>query len=1300
MTANDPGHLNAQEDFNPLDFPLSGRRLIEASAGTGKTYNIANLFLRLILGHGIEQPLEVDQILVVTFTRAATSELRRRIRARVEQAFQDFRRGHSEEAEISALIPDAEEERTRLIRLLNEAILRMDEACISTIHSFAVQAAKTFLFETGAIADIEISEYGETANRQIIADHYRYLATLRGEFAEEFKALVLAPNKLREFQNYYKNGLPLGCRIEAETGRSRDLGGLYDQYRQQRSDIERAHQDFSQEWKALFIRSPGVEHKANCVDFADRFNENLHDEFRRDFQWARSATNLANFIQGLLRDEGPNYVESKAKYFTNWMEMPEEAGDGECFNFVIRLREQFRSWFDLQSDTEQAGRQAILESLQAKQAEIPLDQMSLDDVIRLINQKLDDDRTADALRQIITQTYPACLVDEFQDTDPEQFLMFNRIYKNAAKGAGFFMIGDPKQSIYSFRGADIFSYLKVRSSVRDEEEREGDRKIFSLGTNWRSKKALVDATNRLFREPAQMESAPVFLFRGIDYQAVNSCEDTRGQTRGTFSIGKDCGLSDKSLVFVGNQDSGEESKIDGSMLRRKYARDTAARISALLSHDSGGRITDEEGVTNPVAPGDIAVLVRSGFEARHIREELAQPAIGIRSVYLSQRDSVFAEAEVSEDLFHVLIAMHECTDKNRLKAALATPLLRAFAFKFDELDQLENNENDLEALIEEFSAYRQLWRQHGILTALNHMLVQRGLFAAIATRQDSDRVFTDLRHLGDLLQQQDMQSGSAEQLIDWYASQLSDDSLLDEDSKRIRLESDEDLVKIVTIFVAKGLEYPVVFLPFFFFHRPINLKKNIPLYHDQSDDFRAVIDLSSNEADIEQRMAKENLAENMRLFYVAVTRAIYQCYIGISASTYNRKNVFTHTHWAHLLGIEEPRPAWATIQAALEQRFGEGQSVDYRELGDVAAQHFIAAQSLQSQLAPPDPSIRAPESFWQIASYSRLAHGSKFRADDKGDDEVLSLLSLEEPRDEPLHAADDERWADDVRYTLKGSSITGTCLHDIFESYGLEPGADFGQLVEKQLSACGLDKPARPRTMGESEYSALSAAFPGRVAAWLLAALVQPLENPVIKGIPSLKQLFSSREVIPELAFDFAIGSASSMPLLEDINQALLDAGLAGLEIEGGKIHGLMTGAIDLVFEHDQKIYVLDYKSNTLGKAPRFYDQDGMTLAMTQNRFDLQYMIYSTAVHRYFSSRFAKLYSFDEQEGKSLSFGGVFYLFLRGMGLSEKPYRQHGVWFTRPQSEHISALERAFGGSGDGGQRNKTATATGKRKSR
>lgn len=1283
MAAHEPGQQQTHGAFSLLEFPLSGRRLIEASAGTGKTYNISNLFLRLILGHGMERPLEVDQILVVTFTRAATSELRGRIRARVEQAFQAFRAGHSDEPEIHALIPASVEERTQCISLLHKAILRMDEACVSTIHSFAVQAAKAFLFETGALADIEIGEYGDEASSEVLSDHYRYLAALSGDYAQEFKSLVLVPDRARAFHAYFRNELPPECRIKSSAGESLDLGGLYERYRRQRSGFESEHKKLQQEWKARFFKSSDSDHKARCVAFAEHFNKDLKDEFSKQYRWTRSGNNLANFLHHQLLEPGPGYQRSKAKYFTNWMEIPAEAGEGELFEFMIRLREHYRAWFDLQFETGQSGRRALLESLRENQAEIRLDRMSLDDVISLINQKLDDARTAAALRRIITQTYPVCLVDEFQDTDPGQFLMFNRIYEQA-EGTGFFMIGDPKQSIYSFRGADIFSYLRVRNGVRGEEKAEGEGKIYSLATNWRSKKALVEACNRLFSEPAASGPAPVFLYQGIEYQDVASCEDIGGQSRGTFSVGEGGELSGKSLVFVGNPESSEESKVDGSTMRRQFARDTAARISALFDAGNGARISDEQGVSRPVAPGDIAVLVRSRLEARYMKEELARPEIGIRSVYLSQRDSVFSEAEISEDIFHVLHAMHECTDKNKIKAVLATPLLRAFTFEFEELDRLENDDNVLEDLIQEFSTYRQLWQKRGLLTALNQLLERRGLFAALATRADSDRLFTDLRHLGDLLQQQDLQSGSAEQLIDWYAGQLRDDSLMDEDSKRIRLESDENLVRIVTIFVAKGLEYPFVFLPFFFLPKPVDLKRSLPLYHDENNDYRPVIDLSSEQEEISQRMAREQLAEDMRLFYVAVTRAIYQCCIGISASTYgsNKNNVFSLSHWAHLLGISESRPDWATIRTALEHRFGEGQSVDYRELGDVAARKFIPAQGQQIHLSPPDPTVRAPDSRWQIASYSRLAHGGPARGDDKGDDEKRPVPAQEEPLYEPGHTADDDRWAGDVRYTLKGSSVTGSCLHDIFESYGLDPSVDFGQLVEQRLTAYGLDKPERLRGTSEHEYTRLAETWPARVGSWLEAVLVQPLENASIGGIPGLKQLFSSRQVIPELTFDFAIGSTASGPLVADINQVLEDAGLAGLELESDSIQGLMTGAIDLVFMHDRKIYVLDYKSNTLGKAPRFYDQDGMTDAMVQNRFDLQYMIYSTAIHRYFTSRHTAQYAYDETAGTEYCFGGVFYLFLRGMGLSGKPYRQHGVWFTRPQAEHISALDDALAGGG------------------
>jgi len=1289
------------EVFRPLLFPLQGKRLIEASAGTGKTYNIANLFLRLVLGHGSTYPFTVDQILVVTFTRAATSELNGRIRARLEEALLVFRGGETEDFFIQKLAVELADDSALSIKRLNDALLSMDEASISTIHSFAVQAARTFLFETGALADIQISESGSDAKTQIITDLYRDMSMQYGQQSPDFYALV--PGKsFNDFHRYYGNNIPLDCKILPDTPGVTGVSDLHVQYCTKRDELQNAHNDFVQEWEALFPGKPRELDKDYCNKITDRFNNQLLDEFKNEFKLRRTVSSLVGYLCTQLSGNSADYLEkSTTNYFKAWMRMPERSGDGNCFDMVMRLRDHFRTALQFKSETKMKGAGVILRTLQQKQAEFALDQMALDDVIHLINQKLADEKSAKSLRRIITQTYPVCLVDEFQDTDPEQFRMFNEIYSDAGDNTGFFMIGDPKQSIYAFRGADIFSYLNVRAEIAASQA-ESDQKIFSLDTNWRSKAALIEVTNKLFRESAQIDSKletaedneqekhktlPVFLFKGIEYQTVKSCEDEPHLAKKPgFQINDETA---PALVFIGNPDT--ESKKNKGTLHRKYAKDTAARISALLHAATGGKIKTNENDAQPLSPQDIAVLVRSGREARVIRDELARKEIGIRCVYLSQKDSVFSDSEISEDLYHVLVAINEHSDKRRLKAALATPLLRGFKFNFDEVDGIEESDNVLESLIEEFGGYKKLWREYGLLAALNRLMgnQKRGLFSSIASRPDSDRIFTDLRHLGDLLQQQDLESDSSEQLIDWYASQLNDDSSLDEDSKRIRLESDENLVKIVTIHVSKGLEYPVVFLPFFYLPWPVNLKIALPLYHANQkgagqNSLKAIVNFSSDDQTVKAQMQRESLAEDMRLLYVAITRAVYQCYIGISTATHggDTKHVFKDTVWAHLLEVEVENPDWPAIQFALENHFGVDPSVDYRALGDVEAKAFQPPLEQQVKIIQPDITVRAPTSSWRITSYSALAHGKKLRSDTKADDEVL-IVDSPAPPDEILLTTADREWATNPRYTLKGSATTGDCLHQIFEDYALAPNEDFEFIVEQGLSGYGLEKPRRKRDEKEQPYQARCEIHLRGIKRWLTQALTQPLEHVGAHGFPSLYDLIQSGQLIPEMDFDFAIGSDSDVVRMSSVNQALKNAGLdgvAGYE----KIHGLMTGTIDLVFVHDARVYVLDYKSNTLGKAPRFYDQGPMGESMAANRFNLQYMIYSTAVHRYFSRYFMEQYAFDEEADKSLSFGGVFYLFLRGMGLPPEDYAQHGVWFTRPEDHDIKALDQAFSGKPSG----------------
>ncbi|MDH4020890.1 MAG: UvrD-helicase domain-containing protein [Xanthomonadales bacterium] len=1289
-----PGVEHAPGTFDPLSFPLSGKRLIEASAGTGKTYNIANLFLRLVLGHGTDNAFSVDQILVVTFTRAATSELNGRIRARLEEALSVFRGENTEDAFLNDLVSKLSSKSAISIKRLNDAILSMDEASISTIHSFAVQAAKTFLFETGALADIEISDSGYDARKQVVSDLYRELTIRFSESAPGFFALVPGMG-FKDFHNYFGREIPLDCLVRPDYSETQGFLGLQEQFNDQHVPFLKAHCDFQQEWEGLFPRESGLENKDYFNRITDIFNEQLFDEFKKEFKQTRGVSSLTGYLYGQLFSKDIDYWDrTGTKFFDSWMRLSENVGEGGCFSLFLRVQKHVKAYLGFKDDISVKGKNLVLQSLHQKQGEFALDKMSLDDVVRLINDKLKDKKSAPMLRQIITQTYPVCLVDEFQDTDPAQFNMFNDIYSESQNDTGFFMIGDPKQSIYAFRGADIFSYLNVRRNVQ-ANQRENDPTIFSLDTNWRSKAALVEATNNLFRESPAVNrgaddasstvQAPVFIFEGIEYHPVGSCEnlqaagDGESIDKGQLTVGADNGLSDKPLVFIGNPSTEKKDLSKGALLRT-YATDTAARISALLDGENGGKITSRDGTKNPVKPGQVAVLVREKWEARVIREELAKPHIGIRCVYLSQKESVFSDAEISEDIYHILVAINENNIKRSLKTALATPLLRGFRFDFKELERIETEESELELLIEEFGAYKKQWLEHGVLTALSNLMEKRGLYSAISKRQDSDRILTDFRHLGDILQQRDMDCGTAEQLIDWYATQLDDDSALEEDSKRIRLESDENLVKIVTIHVSKGLEYPVVFLPFFYLPRDIKYDKQLPLYHDEQADLAAVVDFERQAADVVKRMEKESLAEDVRMLYVAITRAIYQCNIGISATVFGSDE----TVWNHLLEMNAKAADWPSLKNALQTRIERDELAAYSLVGDVNAIKFKAPEEDQLIIEEPMAVTVLPSS-WQITSYSALAHDKKINFGDKADDESTSPEDTDRQVDSQELIEDDKKWAGNARYTLKGSAITGNCLHDIFETYALAPDGNFRAVVEKMLGVYGLDKPHRDRNTSNSTYQLNCENYLAGINRWLGQAMAQPLAHEASAEFPSLLELFKSRQVSPELLFDFAIGSGSQVPMIASINAVLANAGLAGLGSGLEKIHGLMTGAIDLVFTYQDKVYVLDYKSNTLGKSPRFYDQESMGECMQRSRYDLQYMIYSTAVHRYFSRYYTDQYSYEPAPDKTLSFGGVFYLFLRGMGLEESEYEHHGVWFTRPAFEHIDALDKVFIGDPVGG---------------
>jgi exodeoxyribonuclease V beta subunit len=427
----------------------------------------------------------------------------------------------------------------------------------------------------------------------------------------------------------------------------------------------------------------------------------------------------------------------------------------------------------------------------------------------------------------------------------------------------------------------------------------------------------------------------------------------------------------------------------------------------------------------------------------------------------------------------------------------------------------------------------------------------------------------------------------------------------------------------------------------------------------------------------------------MRLLYVGVTRAIHQCQLGLSAMYYGRTDqpMFRHTPWAHLLRDQlDPdaaagMPSWDELRSALQAKLaGVGHAVDYRVIGDAGAPDGASQETPE---ATPDPEPREPEevtvrpSTWRVTSYSRLAHGHGIVLAERTDDDrerfadPAQAVAPEPPPESPTDG--DQRWAQDIRYTLRGGVQTGNCLHDILEERALGPDRDLRAIIERQLPMRGLERPFRPRELDDAEYRHRVERYLPDLTNWLQSALEQPLGTAA--GVPRLDTLLRPGRALPEMRFDFRLGREGEDAHYGAVDRVLEAHGHSTL-LRRDSVSGLMTGAIDLLFIHEDRLYLADYKSNRLGAAPHFYDRPHLDAAMREQRYDLQYLIYTVAVDRHFRRRLGSRWAFD---GGELSFGGVFYLFLRGMGLPGA-YQDHGVWFARPEAKLVHALDSALGG--------------------
>jgi exodeoxyribonuclease V beta subunit len=1147
--------------FNIVTASLEpGVTLIEASAGTGKTYSITGLILRLIL----EKQLTIRQILAVTFTEAATEELRDRTRCRLQQAIDDLRSGHSKDEIIAAFLKK-KDQIPNAIRDLNLALQSFDEAQIFTIHGFCQRMLTDHAFESGARFETALLIDPLPLFREVAYDFWRL---------RYYTADSLLPILAMAWQKSPDHWVDL----LDQTRRHPDLAVIPSNESTSCETLlrqaEKAFTELTKEWNANQIRIEEIlRNDGNLSHSKEKFNEaNVNEIVSLIGSAADSVHKINPTIKAALTKVSIEGIED----FTNPTGTPPtHAFFNKTTDFIqivealfSRLTHEFLAYAEVELVKRKANTNSV----------------TYDDLLVGLRNALRQDGGKELIR-LIGLRYSAAMIDEFQDTDPAQYEIFRTLFHTA--NHRLFFIGDPKQAIYGFRGADVFTYK--------EATRIADRQ-FTLTTNWRSEEPLLRAINALFTG-----ATDPFVLSWIRYHEVHSPSDPNVEAL----ILRD---EDKPLNF---------RLLDSNKDRNEViARGLANDIAAL--HQSSATIAKRN-----LRYRDMAVLVRKYSQAEEVQKALR--ARGIRSIVQSDHN-VFASEEAQE-LQQFLQGVIDPRRDPQLKAALASNLI---GFDAHELVAFDQDDQKRQAWLDLFSTWRELWLDGCFMAMFRNMVVSRNVRSRLVSLPAGERRLTNLLHLAELLHDAESANGfTPDALCSWLREQRNN-KRVSQDRFQLRLESDEDAVQIVTVHKSKGLEYPIVFCPFFWSKAESSAQREL-LFHDRDSNNRLTFDLRGKSGGTERHrdwQREETLAEELRLLYVAVTRARNRCYI--YAPTKIEKSAL-----AQLLQLEtkeSPADRIRTIAATGKDCIGVAS----------VASHF--SQESASPTADEADAVLAARQF--EGTISRLTITASFSALNVGESELEEadpMVALESVTPIPRPAGE----PDLSIFNFDRGVRAGDFFHDVLEEMDFQNPENLPELIDSKLGLYGFARTSHRPVLKE-----------------LFERLIEVPVEPDVR----LRDV-SMRERLSEFEFCYPLAHLAPQDLAKIVGH-WKSIGLAAQtrlgKLRFGPIEGFLTGFIDLLFRFKDRYYLVDWKSNWLGHQPSDYGIDGMRRSMLKHNYYLQYHLYTLAADLFLEKRVPG-YTYDK------NFGGVYYIFLRGIDPNDA---SRGVFRDRPDAKEIKSLRK------------------------
>lgn len=778
-----------KEKLDVINIPLEKSNLIEASAGTGKTYSVAILALRLIL----ENKIPVENILMVTFTNAAVAEMELRLRLFIRKAYHYIKTNACDDDTIKTIVDKSIDanDKNETEKLLKNALLFLDETKIFTIHGFCQKTLNEFAFETGQLFGTEILSSQIQLIEDVVNEFWRTQIT------------TLDPKLLKILISH-------GFSREKLIGLTKDYlsGKIFCA-----NSNENHHLEFIEEKKKEIDLT-----YSNCVDYVTS-----------NFNTIKENASKNNYALNLLKEAN----DQSDKLIELIIEKFDKKFTAKYFEELHKLMGQYlKKLEDYDNDITQIINSYYYKGLYYAEKEIENKKknlLSFDDLIIKLHNAVKNEN----LKEELNKKYKAVFIDEFQDTDKLQYEIFKEVFFNTAI---LFFIGDPKQSIYSWRKADLHTYVKARNSVD---------KIYTMDTNYRSTNNLVNAFNKFFLPEQGFDT---FLDKSIQYEKVSARADKTEMTLNNSAV---------TPIIIYNAAN-----------KKEIAKKTSELVNKMLTENY---IIEN----NKLVPKDIGVIVRTNKESRLIKAELDKK--NIPNVVIDETKVL--NSQEAYDVSYLLSAVINPNISNIRRA-----LLSSFTqFSIDDILKLDN-----QLLMQNFIELKNLWIKKGVYGMIHHFIyLYQVKNYLLGKGKSGERTLANLYQIAEILHQQEtIKKISHEGLYTWLLKQIQSESDSDNMDEFVqRIESDENAVTIITIHKSKGLSYNVLIVPFLDFYE--NDKIEFYSFRDDNGDFKITNTPDENQ---KQKFKTQTEQENRRLIYVALTRAVYQCHIISNTSSSNKNS--------------------------------------------------------------------------------------------------------------------------------------------------------------------------------------------------------------------------------------------------------------------------------------------------------------------------------------------------------------------------------------------------------------------------